>query len=232
MDSPTLSVITAVYRNADTIEELWARVAQTLGDAALSFEMIFVDDACPAASGATIANIARQDSRVRVITNPTNLGQDQALVEGLRTCVGRVAVLMDADLQDLPEVIPLLVEHLETTDSDAVFADRTGQYESYGRLASSLIYRRLLARLTNLPPRACLFVALSRRMVDTVLGQHSACPWLLPRLSISGLVFDSVPFKRDPRRLGRSAYSTWKRVRKGTSSLLWALALRAQSRVP
>ena len=61
MDSPTLSVITAVYRNADTIEELWARVAQTLGDAALSFEMIFVDDACPAASGATIANIARQD---------------------------------------------------------------------------------------------------------------------------------------------------------------------------
>ncbi len=69
-------------------------------------------------------------------------------------------------------------------------------------------------------------------MVDTVLGQHSACPWLLPRLGISRLVFDSVPFKRDPRRLGRSAYSMWKRVHKGTSSLLWALALRAQSRVP
>jgi glycosyltransferase involved in cell wall biosynthesis len=166
-----------------------------------------------------------------VITNPTNLGQDRALVVGLRACVGRAAVLMDADLQDLPEVIPLLVEHLERTTSDAVFADRTGQYESYGRLASSLLYRGLLARITHLPPRACLFVVLSRRMVDIVLGQHSACPWLLPRLGISRLVFGSVPFKRDSRRLGRSGYSMWKRVHKGTSSLLWALALRAQSRV-
>ncbi len=110
MDSPALSVITAVYRNADSIEELWARVAKTLGDAGLSFEMIFVDDACPAGSGAVMANIARRDSRVRVITNPTNLGQDRALIVGLRACVGRAAVLMDADLQDLPEVIPLLVE--------------------------------------------------------------------------------------------------------------------------
>ena len=126
MDSPALSVITAVYRNADSIEELWARVAKTLGDAGLSFEMIFVDDACPAGSGAVMANIARRDSRVRVITNPTNLGQDRALIVGLRACVGRAAVLMDADLQDLPEVIPLLVEQLERTTSDAVFADRTG----------------------------------------------------------------------------------------------------------
>jgi glycosyltransferase involved in cell wall biosynthesis len=97
VDGPSLSVITAVYRNADTIEELWARVAKTLGDAALSFEMIVVDDACPAASGAVMANIARQDPRVRVITNPTNLGQDRALVVGLCACVGRRAVLMGAD---------------------------------------------------------------------------------------------------------------------------------------
>jgi glycosyltransferase involved in cell wall biosynthesis len=228
MNGPSLSVITAVYRNADTVEELWARVAKTLGDAALSFEMIFVDDACPGESGAVIADIARQDSRVRVITNPTNLGQDRALVVGLRASVGRAAVLMDADLQDPPELIPLLVEHLERTTSDAVFADRRGHYESSGRLASSLFYRRLLVWLTQLPPRACLFVVLNRRTIDTVLRQHPACPWLLPRLGISGLVFASIPFKRDPRPRGHSAYGTWKRVHKGASSLLWALALKAR----
>lgn len=223
---PSLSVITAVYDNADTLEELWRRVAQTLEAAAIPFELIFVDDACPNGSGAIMARTARRDVRVRVVTHPANLGQDRALLSGLRVCAGDAAVLMDADLQDLPEVIPLMAEQLAKTQSDAVFADRRGRYESYARLATSRVYRWLLARLTRLPPGACLFVMMNRRVIDDLLAQPPACPWLLPRLGQVVGVRGSLPFERSPRPAGRSAYSTWRRIHKGASSLLWAAALR------
>ena len=128
------------------------RVAKALEAAAIPFELIFVDDACPGGSGAVIARTARRDARVRVVTHPANLGQDRALLSGLRVCTGGAAVLIDADLQDLPEVIPLHGRALDENASDAVFADRTGHYESYARLATSRIYRWLLARLARLPP--------------------------------------------------------------------------------
>jgi glycosyltransferase involved in cell wall biosynthesis len=226
MNRPSLSVITAVYGNADTIEELWMRVAQTLEAAAIPFELIFVDDACPGGSGAVIARTARRDARVRVVTHPANLGQDRALLSGLRVCTGDAAVLIDADLQDLPEVIPLMAEHLAKTQSDAVFADRTGHYESYARLATSRIYRWLLARLTRLPPHACLFVMMNRRVIDGLLAQPPACPWLLPRLGQVVGVPGSLPFERSPRPVGCSAHTMWRRIHKGASSLLWAVALR------
>jgi glycosyltransferase involved in cell wall biosynthesis len=222
---PALSVITAVYRNADTVEELFARVAATLDNAGLGFEMIFVNDVCPAGSDAPLVRLAALEPRVRVITNPTNLGQDRSLALGLRACKGHTVVLLDADLQDAPEAIPQLVNHLTSTASEAVFAGRRGAYESRGRLATSFLYKRTLALLTSLPPDAGLFVALSRRMVDTLNRQRTTCPWLLPRLATSGLPLASTPLVRLPRAHGRSAYGVWSRLRKGASSVLWTLVL-------
>ena len=230
MHNPDVSVVTAVYRNADTVEELFVRVAGILDRSGLSFEMVFVNDACRAGSEVPLARLAAADARVRVITHPTNLGQDRSLVAGMRASVAAVVVLMDADLQDDPEAIPGLVEHLAGGASDVVFAGRRGAYESRSRLATSLLYKRTLALLTPLPPDAGLFVALRRRVADGLAQQPTACPWLLPRLATSGLRLDSLPCARASRRQGGSAYSGWRRLHKGVSSVLWTLALRMRAR--
>jgi glycosyltransferase involved in cell wall biosynthesis len=225
-----VSIVTAVYRNAETVEELFTCVARILDRAGLSFEMVFVNDACPAGSEAALARLAAADARVRVITNPTNLGQDRSLVAGMRASLGEVVVLMDADLQDDPAAIPRLVDHLAGGTGDIVFAGRRGSYESRSRLATSFLYKRTLALLTPLPPDAGLFIALSRHVADALAQQPTACPWLLPRLATSGLRLDSLPFARASRRDGGSAYSAWRRLHKGVSSMLWTLALRTRAR--
>lgn len=230
--APVVSVVTAVYRNADTIEELLARVSAVLDGASIPFEMTFVDDACPAGSGAVLARIGVAEPRVRVVTNPARRGQDLSLLAGLGCCVCRLAVLMDADLQDPPEAIPTLLQRLEDGGSDVIFAGRRGAYESAGRLATSFLYKRLMALLTDLPPDAGLFVALNRHAIDAVVGRQRAGPWLLPRLGTSGLRLATVPVERAPRPRGCSAFGSWGRLVKGVSSLAWAVACRLQRGQP
>jgi len=100
-----ISVVLPVYRNAEVLVALHARLIRVLEAEAAGFELIFVDDACSAGSGAVLEGLARQDARVQIIRHERNLGQRLAVWHGLEAARGGVVIAMDAGLQDPPEAI-------------------------------------------------------------------------------------------------------------------------------
>lgn len=222
---PQVTVVLPIYRNKRTIAPLFARLRSVLEGVSLSFEVIFVDDACPEGSLAVLRSLAEEDDRVAIVALAENTGQQQATFTGLRFTRGPRVVVMDADLQDPPEIIPRLLSALDE-GFEAVFAGRVGQYESRDRLATARLYRALLSLLTGLPPGAGSFVVMSDRMVRRILAYTVPSPYLTSLIGCSGLPVKMIPVQRAPRAIGESAYTTRMRWAAGFAALRCALHCR------
>ena len=169
---------------------------------AAELELIFVDDACPAGSGAVLDELARQDARVRVIRHERNQGQRLAVWHGLEAARGEIVITMDADLQDPPEAIPLLLAELRATGAGAVFAGRRGEYQGRLRMATSRLYRRVLQAADRDPGDAGAFVAMTRDALDRILPISMPSPYLPALLASTGLPVRSIPVARDTAARG------------------------------
>lgn len=223
---PDVSVVLPAYRTAAAVNELWQRLTHTLDREAVSFELIFVDDACPEGSGQLVAAIGAHDSRVVLLSNDRNLGQRAAVRRGLAAARGRFVVIMDADLQDEPEHIPALLAEIRRGQCEAVFAGRRGTYQAASRMWTSRVFKRLMGWLVGVPSDAGSFVAMSRTMATAVLALPAARPHMVVLIGATGLPVRSIPVPRAPRRAGESAYSEWSRLQFGIGSVWTALALR------
>ena len=221
-----ISVVLPVYRNAEALAALHARLIRVLEAEAAAFELIFVDDACPAGSGAVLDELAHQDERVRIIRHERNQGQRLAVWHGLEAARGGVVIAMDADLQDPPEAIPLLLVELRSTGAGAVFAGRRGAYQGRLRMATSRLYRNVLQALTGIPGDAGAFVAMTRGALDRILAISMPSPYLPALLASTGLPVRSIPVERDTRPAGKSAYSEWARLRLAYNGLSAAWRLK------
>ncbi len=220
--APELSVVLPVYRNAATLRELQARILAACEVARTTVEIIFVDDGCPAGSGQILAQMAGDDARVRVITHEQNRGQQQAILSGLRVSRGARVLVMDADLQDPPEAIPLLQERLDEHVA-AIFAGRDGRYESPGRLLTSRLFKTTLHLLCGVPRNAGAFVLMKRTMVERILSLHAPRPFLVAMIGCSGLPTEVVTVPRSARPEGESAYSGGMRLQVALSALFWTV---------
>jgi polyisoprenyl-phosphate glycosyltransferase len=131
-----VAVVTPVYGNAPTIDELTRRVATTLDSVPLGWSLRFVVDASPDDSLAVAHGLAATDPRLSVTSLTANVGQNRALLAGLAAEDGGADawVCLDADLQDPPEAAPALLARLAQGDVGVVFAGRRGAYESRSRL--------------------------------------------------------------------------------------------------
>jgi polyisoprenyl-phosphate glycosyltransferase len=209
-----LSVVVPVYRNAATLAELHERItrcAAALGN----YEIVYVNDACPAGSLERLQQIASTCARVVVVDVPRNGGQNRAVLRGLARAGGEIAVMLDADLQDPPEAIETLVTALRGSDAAAVFAARRGRYESAVRLATARAFRWLLRHWpgSRLPEGAGLFVALDRRMITHLVLAADKNPYVVGMIGRAGLPVAAVPVERMPNPLGESSYHTWHRLK-------------------
>jgi glycosyltransferase involved in cell wall biosynthesis len=227
---PDVSVVVPVYGNADTVGPLHERVQRVLRSCGLTHEIIFVNDACPLGSLAVLQRLAAIDRRVKVAALARNIGQHRAVLHGLAQTRGRCAVIMDGDLQDPPEAIPLLLEELRNGCA-AVFAGRRGQYESHGRLLTSRAFKTVLHTLSGVPADAGMFVAIDRRMIDHLVARREKAPFVVAMIGTSGLPCASIPVRRAARPSGRSHYSGWMRLRAGLSAVRIALRSRPEGDV-
>lgn len=228
--APTLSWIFPLYRTAAHLEELLARVEATSAAMSVSYEVVLVDDACPDGSGAAAERAAERRGYVRVVRLSSNAGQDGALRAGLQACRGAWAVLLDADLQDPPEGAAALWARAGE-GWDAIFAQRAGVYTTRTRHFTSRLYRALVSALAGLPPGACLFVLLNRRLIDRIGATSRPRPSILAAIAASRASCASVAVTRAQRSQGGSAYTSLRRLHKGLSSL-WQVILHRHLRVP
>jgi glycosyltransferase involved in cell wall biosynthesis len=218
-------VVVPVHRNAATLGELVARLAAALGGR--DWSVLLVVDASPDDSADVARRLAAADARVAVTVLQHNVGQHRALALGLAARPDAQAwVTLDADLQDPPEAVPLLLDRLAAGGVDAVFAGRRGAYEGHVRLLTGRAHRALLARMTGLPPDAGAFLALGPRARSAVLAAHA--PSLVAAIGAARLPVTSVPVRRDPRGQGASSWTARARLRQSVRTLAWAARSRAR----
>lgn len=133
----TVSVVSPVYRGADTVEELHRRLSVVADGLDDEFEFVFVDDASPDdTSWDALVRIADRDPRVTAVRLAHNVRQTRAIFAGTELATGEAIVVMDSDLEDPPEVLPVLLEHFRH-GHDLVVAARERHRTSFLRRAGS-----------------------------------------------------------------------------------------------
>lgn len=226
---PDVSIIVPVYDNALTLPELNARLLEALSTSN-NFEIIFVNDACPFGSQLVLAELARKDTRVRVVAQALNGGQNRAVLAGLEQARGATIVVMDADLQDPPEAVPLLLQTLAAQSGGVVFAGRRGSYESSVRMLSGHALRLIRSLLLRaMPYDAGLFVAFDRSVADRLLSYHDPQPYVVALIGRTGARMTSIPVARARHPHGGSGYSATARLRLGWHALAGTLRTRFAS---
>lgn len=219
MTAGGVSVVVPVFGNQATLPALAHRLAGTLHGR--RWRLRFVDDASPDASLAVVRGLASTQPHVRVTALGANVGQNRALLRGLLDEEGAAAwVCLDADLQDPPEAVSLLLDRLSEGDVGAVFAGRRGEYEPGARLATGRLHRGVLARLTGLPPDAGAFVAMGPAARDALVRLWP--PSVVAGIGVAGVPVASVPVERSARPVGRSAWTSAARLRHSARTLAWA----------
>ena len=219
----TVAVVAPVYGNAATLPALCDRVGEALADRPWRLRLVI--DASPDASSDVARRLAAADPRIGVTDLPRNVGQHRALVRGLADEPDATAwACLDADLQDPPEALPLLLDRLAAGDVAAVFAGRRGDYEPSGRLATGRLHRLALARLTGLPPDAGAYLVLAPHGRDAVLALGG--PSLVAAVGVAGLATASVPVRRQARSAGTSAWTGPARLRQSARTLCWVATRR------
>ena len=222
----TVAVVLPVYGNEATLEAVVTRVGSAL--AGRAWRLRLVVDASPDGSLTVARSLAAADPRIALTDLRRNLGQHGALARGLGDEPDADAwACLDADLQDPPEALPLLLDRLAQGDVAAVFAGRRGSYEASGRLATGRLHRKVLARVTGLPDDAGAYLALAPAARDAVLALRG--PSIVAAIGIAGVPTASVPVRRDLRPAGRSASTGAARLRHSARTLTWAAARRTRA---
>jgi polyisoprenyl-phosphate glycosyltransferase len=176
-ENPILSIVVPVYNEEGNLQALYARLKEILDNSSISFEIIFVDDGSSDRSLEVISQIAKVDNRVRYSSFSRNFGHEAASSCGFGMAKGKAAVLMDADLQDPPEIIPEMFskwrEGFEVVNARRV--SREGE-SFFKRLTSYLFYRIMnLFGEIEIPADVGDFRLVDRKVIDSFnqLGERN-----------------------------------------------------------
>jgi polyisoprenyl-phosphate glycosyltransferase len=204
-----LSIAVPIYNEESTIPELLQRTRDVLSRVPGGpHELLFVDDGSSDRTLQILEQATQADPRISVIALSRNFGHQAALSAALDYVVGDAVVLMDGDLQDAPEDIPLLVErHRE--GYDVVYATRATRQEGWLAKLSYFLFYRLQALLsdTRLPLDAGDFGLMSRRVVDQIRRMPERQRYLRGLRSWVGFRQLAMPLDRGERHSGQSKYS-------------------------
>jgi dolichol-phosphate mannosyltransferase len=208
-----LSVVAPIYNEEGTVEEFYTRVCSALDG--LRFELVLVDDGSSDASAEILDRIADGDPRVLVISLSRNFGHQTALTAGLDHARGDAVVMLDADLQDPPELIPRMLDRWRA-GCDVVYAVREEREgESRFKLATARWFYKLFDKLAqvDLEHNSGDFRLLDRQALDALLSMRERNRFLRGMTVWVGYTQAAVPYNRDPRYAGETKYTLSKMLK-------------------
>ncbi len=212
---PVFSVVAPVYNERESLAQFYNRVVATMATVGESFELLFIDDGSFDGSQDILHTLAEHDARVRVIRFSRNFGHQLAISAGLDYARGQAVIILDADLQDPPEVIPALIAQWRA-GGEVVYARRTKRRGEtfFKRLTASAFYR-LIGRITAIPiPQDTGdFRLLDRRVVDALVTLREQHRFLRGLSAWVGFRQVAVPYERQERIAGTTKYPFWKMLR-------------------
>lgn len=209
-ESYTLSILIPVFNEEDGLEELHNRVSFVIEDLGCTCEIIYVNDGSRDRSRQVLDHLRTQDSRITLVDLSRNFGKEIALTAGLDKAVGDAVVILDADLQDPPELIPEFVRLWREEGYDNVYGQRTRREgETWIKRLTAFGFYRVMRRLADfeMPADTGDFRLLSRRAI-TALGelreQHRFMKGLFAWIGFPSI---GIPYVRDPRHAGSTKWN-------------------------
>jgi polyisoprenyl-phosphate glycosyltransferase len=212
--TPEYSVIVPVFNEQEVIGVCHAELRGVMDRTGKPYEIIFVNDGSTDRTAVILRTLARHDRRVRVLGLSRNFGQQIAISAGIDRARGRAVIIIDADLQDPPGVIPDLIAKWET-GFEVVYGRRTvREKESAFKRASAWLFYRFLRRLSGVPIPADAgdFRLLDRTVCDALKSMPERHRFLRGLVSWTGFRQTEVPYQRRKRRAGTSKYPLWKMI--------------------
>ncbi len=204
-----LSVVIPVYHEAENILPLCLRLLPVLGEITSAFEILFVDDGSADATLAIVRAANGRDSRIQAISFSRNFGKEIAIAAGLDHARGKAVIIMDADLQHPPEVIPLFVKRWREGNV-MVYGQRTDRRgESKMKRSFTAAFYRLFARFgeTRLPEGAGDFRLIDRRGVEVLRSLGERARFSKGLYAWIGFPSVGVPFQVENRHAGATKWS-------------------------
>jgi dolichol-phosphate mannosyltransferase len=203
-----ISVVSPVYMGENLVEELVSQLIMTLDTIGEDYEIILVDDSSPDMSWEKIESLCKIDHRIKGIKFSRNFGQHYAITAGLKISQGDWIVVMDCDLQDRPDQIPLLYEKA-IEGYDLVLAQRKQRQDSLLKRTTSKLFYKILAYLTNTEqdPTIANFGVYHRKVVDAILEMKDHIRFLPTMSQWVGFKKTKLEVLHSKRFEGTSSYS-------------------------
>lgn len=210
-DRINIAAIVPVYNSEPTLVELKERLFLNLSSIG-TFQIVFVDDASKDGSKRVIEKLSEENDSIKVICHEENQGQQYAIRTGLFATDADHYIVMDADLQDVPEDIPKLYECLMNTSSDAVFARRKNFYQQRYRMVTSRIYKFAVYLLSGLPMYTGGFVLFNKAVRDNIFAMNTKGFYIAGLVAKTKLKISTVDTFRNKRLIGSSSFNFKKRL--------------------
>lgn len=220
-----VSIIIPCFNEEKVLPETYRRLSTVFNrEERLDYELIFIDDGSVDGTGVVLGALAKNDARVKCIRFSRNFGHQPAVSAGLNHCQGDLAVIIDADLQDPPEVIPAMIQQLLSTGSNVVYGVRQKRNgEGLFKLVTAHLYYLLLNKLSEvpLPVDTGDFRVIDRKIIDAFNGLQENNKYI--RGLISWMGFKQTPFyyERDARHAGSTKYSLKKMLGFASTGVLY-----------
>ncbi|MBS0642828.1 MAG: glycosyltransferase family 2 protein [Proteobacteria bacterium] len=218
-DRPDFSLVVPCFNEADGIDEFHRRAAAVMNRIGGRWEVVYVNDGSRDATLLHLERLRAHDPRVAVINLSRNFGKEIALTAGLDHTSGAAVIVIDADLQDPPEVIPELVAVWREEGYDMVYAQRRKREgETWLKRATADAFYRVMQRIggVSMPRDTGDFRLISRRAVDALLQLREQHRFMKGLFAWIGFPSKAVLYDRAPRHAGGTSWNYWK---------LWNFAL-------
>lgn len=206
--NPDISVVSPVYGCAGCLEDLVDRIGVAMVSLGRSHEIILVDDASPDGAWERIIEISSVNPAVRGFRLSRNFGQHAAISAGLEQARGSVVVVLDCDLQDLPEEMPGLIRTLGG-GVEIALAQRVDRQDGLAKRLGSIVFHMILRWLTgsDYDHTVANFGAYSRKVIDTINAMPESDAVFPLLAQWTGFQRAMVPVSHGRREQGRSSYS-------------------------
>jgi dolichol-phosphate mannosyltransferase len=215
MERPELSIVLPIFNEEPVIDELHRRLGEFLRAVGTTWEVIFVDDGSSDGSFAKLKQLAVAEPRYRLISFARNFGHQFAITAGLDYARGNAVVVMDADLQDPPEVVAEMYARFRDGYDIVHGVRRTREKESIFKRATAFLFYRILKAVVgiSIPVDAGDFRLMSRRVVLTLRALRESSRFVRGMVAWVGFRQTTVLYDRKPRFAGSTHYPFRKMVK-------------------
>lgn len=217
-----ISVIVPLYNEEEVLPESYRRLTNVLSGMEENYELIFVNDGSWDKTFAMASDIQKKDSHVVLVDFSRNFGQQMAVSAGLDQARGDAVVIIDADLQDPPELIPQMVE-MWKGGVEVVYGKRKSrQGESVFKKFTSFAYYRVLDALSGwkIPKDTGDFRLMDKRVVDVMRSMPEHNRYLRGMVAWAGFRQEPLEFDREERFAGVTKYSLKKMLKLASDGII------------